>query len=116
MNQEEIDAYWAEVKTLEPPQIEYRLHYNDLGEIVMCSMSEHPAYTQYVVVTRAEYDRYFDYCVADGKLTKINRTRTNAVKLKKSTQGLCVIRNHAGVLLENTETYQDTEYYEYRSN
>jgi len=38
MNQEEIDAYWAEVRAVVSPKIEYRLHYNEDGDITMAHL------------------------------------------------------------------------------
>jgi hypothetical protein len=96
--------------TVEEP-IEYRLHYNDIGEITTCTMRQHPENTQYLIVTKIEYDNYFRYVVVDNKLNKIDMNSGNRVQLKSSTQGYCVVKNHAGIILENEE-YQDVEYYE----
>jgi hypothetical protein len=121
MNQEEID-FWKEVERLtvpvKPLVLEYRLHYNDVGDIVMCTSldTDHPNSTQYVVVTKEQYDRYFDYIIVDGALKKIDRDPTYNVRLIKSNSGFLVAKNHAGLLLENTETFKDTEYYGYRNN
>jgi hypothetical protein len=97
---------------------EYRLHYNDAGEIVMCTnlSVDHPESTQYIVATKEQYDRYFDYFVDNGKLKKINKDAEYSVRLCKAEVGFRVVKNHAGVLLENTETFKDTEYYGYRNN
>jgi hypothetical protein len=96
MNQEEIDAFWAEVASLIKPvtvtQIEYRLYYNALGEITMCSMVDHPDSSQYIVVTKNEYDRYFDYKIVKGQLKTIDHDAGYRVKLEKSTRGFCVVR------------------------
>ena len=116
MNQEEID-YWAGVLPVVPTEIEYRIYYNDLGEIVACSMVEpHVDLPQYITATKDQYDRYFDYCVVNHQLKKINKEIANCVKLEKSTTGFCVVQNHANLLLEEQETYMETEYYAYRNN
>jgi hypothetical protein len=121
MNQEEI-KFWAEVESLtvpvKPLVLEYRLHYNDIGDIIMCTSLEadHPKSTQYVVATKEQYDRYFDYIIVDGTLKKIDRDPRYNVRLIKSNSGFQVVKNHAGLLLENTETFEDTEYYAYRNN
>lgn len=112
MNQEELDAYWAEVKVLTAPQIEFRLHYNDDGDIVLCSMSNHPESTQYIVVDRTTYDNYFRYQVVDKKLVKIDQTTRYSVQLQKSTQGFPVVKGHAGLVIEPNEEYKDIEYYD----
>lgn len=99
----------VETKAAEP--IEYRLHYNDAGNIVTCTMIQHPENTQYLVVNKAEYDNYFHYTVVDNKLKKIDMNPGYRVQLKSSTQGYCVVKHHAGILIEN-EIYEDIEYYE----
>jgi hypothetical protein len=116
MNQEEID-YWAGVLPVEPTEIEYRLYYNDLGEIVACSMTEpYEDLPQYKIVTKEQYDKYFDYCVVNHQLEKINKKIANCVKLEKSVTGFCVVKNHASLVLEEQEIHMETEYYAYRNN
>jgi hypothetical protein len=119
MNQEERD-FWAEVESLICPapavEIEYRLHYNESGEIVMCSMVDHPETSAHVVVSKDEYERYFDYCVVKGQLTKIDKSASYSVKLTKSTAGSRTVKNHAGIVLEPGESYTETEYYDHRNH
>jgi hypothetical protein len=112
--------FWNEVERLIKPavplKLEYRLYYNELGEIVSGSMVDHSGADNYIVVTPTEYDRYFEYRVVTGQLKKIDRDAGYRVKLKQSTNGYQVVKGHAGLLLEFGETYQKTEYYEYRNN
>ena len=116
MNQEEIDAYWAGVKEVIPPVIEYRIHYDELGQITMCSMVDHPDNTRYIVVDVETYENYFRYHVVNGNLVKIEHDAGYRVKLKKSDKGFKVVKNNAGLLLEDLETHSNTEFYEYRNN
>jgi hypothetical protein len=110
------NEFWAEVETLldrtTPEAIEYRVHYNEQGEIYLCTMQNHPVDTTYLVVTREEYDRYFDYRVVDAKLKKVDRDAVYRVKLKRNVTGFAVVQNHAGLLIEDNETYPDIEYYD----
>ena len=93
--------------------IEYRIHYDDTGNITMCTMQDHPAETDYIVVSKEEYDNYYQYTVVDAKLKKIDRNLGSSVQLKKSTTGYQVVKNHAGLILETGEAYtKDTEYYD----
>lgn len=119
MNQDERD-FWAEVESLVTPiakvEVEYRLHYNESGEIIMCSMVDHPESDHYVVVSKDKYERYFDYRIADGQLIKIDQHSTYSVKLTKSDTGYPTVKNHAGVILEPGESYTETEYYAPRNN
>ena len=91
---------------------EYRLHYDELGTITMCTMINHPTDTNYIVVSRDEYDNYFRYTVEKNKLKLIDNNLGNSVQLVKSTRGYRVVKNHAGIVLEPSEAYADTEYYD----
>ena len=112
------NEFWAEFEQLvdkrEPEAVEYRLHYNDGGEIYLCTMQNHPLDTTYVVVTKAEYDRYFDYRVVEDNLKKIDRDSGYSVQLKSSDKGYKTVKGHAGLLVED-EDCPDVEYYEYRN-
>lgn len=101
----------ADITPMVDEPIEYRLHYDSSGGIVMCTQQSHPENTQYLVVTADEYHEYFRYHIVDGKLKKIDTNPGYHVQLKRSNQGYRVVNNHAGILLEN-ETYKDIEYYE----
>ena len=87
------------------------MYYNKAGDIVSCSMRNHPESGRYLVVTPMEYENYFRYNVVDGVLKMIDRPHSYSVKLVKSDSGYTVVKNHAGVLLEPSETYNDIEYY-----
>jgi hypothetical protein len=113
------NEFWAEFESLLTPEsiekLEYRIHYNDGGEIYQCTMQQHPDTTQYLVVTKDEYDRYFDYTVVEGKLKKIARDAGYHVQLQKSDTGFPTVKGHASLILED-EDYPEVEYYEYRNN
>jgi len=119
MNQDERD-FWAQVESLIIPipkvEIEYRLHYNELGEIVMCSMADHPESNHYVVVSKDKYERYFDYRIVKGQLIKIDQASIYSVKLTKSNTGYRTVKNHAGLIIETGESYSETEYYDHRNH
>ena len=91
---------------------EYRLHYDELGQITMCSMINHPTDTTYIVVSQLEYDNYFRYTIIDGKLKKIDNNPGYRVQLTSSTNGYATVKKHAGLIIESTDTYQDIEYYD----
>jgi hypothetical protein len=97
------------------PEIEYRLHYDQDGTIILCSMQDHPADTKYVVVDRDTYDRYHRYCVVDGKLTEIKFDDGLQRPFVKSKTGFRVVENNAALLLEPSEEYNQTEYYDRRN-
>ena len=109
-NEEFIKALSMIQPIIEEPA-EYRLHYDESGEIIMCSMRQHPENTQYLVVTKNEYENYYQYIIDKGKLKKIDRTTEYRVQLKRSDQGYKTVKNHANIILEN-EQYTDIEYYD----
>lgn len=113
------DEFLKALAMLEPlpePVFEYRIHYNEHGVITQCTMRDHPTNTQYLVVTKEEYDNYFRYTVAEGKLKKIDTGIRYSVQLKKSNSGYLVVKNHAGLVLEPDETFSETEYYDRTNN
>lgn len=116
MSPEELKAYWAEVVDILPPEIEYRFYYNEDGAIVKCTMIVEETTEPYVVVEKAQYDRYFEYTVVNQQLKQIDRDSGYRVQLKLSDHGFCVVKNHAGIVLEAGEEYPETEYYAYRNN
>jgi hypothetical protein len=106
-----IRAFSLVEETVVEP-IEYRIHYDVAGNITMCTMQDHPDDTQYIVVSKDEYDNYFRYYVVDGKLKKIDIPTSNSIQLTKSDSGYLVVKNHAGIVLEPGEIYTETEYYD----
>lgn len=95
---------------------EYRIHYDDNNVITMCSMQNHPESAKYLVVDKETYDNYFAYQIVDGKLKKIDNNPGYTVQLIKSTQGFRCVKNHAGILIEDNETYINMEHYEFRNS
>jgi hypothetical protein len=89
---------------------EYRLHY-DSGGMTFGSMSNHPANTTYVVVTEYEYENCFRYEIYNSKLRKIDNNPGTRVRLSISTAGYAVVKTHANLLLEPTDTCAEIAYY-----
>jgi hypothetical protein len=119
MNVNSLDELIKALSLIEEPivePIEYRIHYDDSGNITMCSMQQHPNSSQYLVVDKYEYDNYFRYYVVDNQLKKIDLPTSNRVQLKRSDTGYQVVKNHAGLLLEPDETFSETEYYDTTNN
>ena len=102
----------ADITPMVDEPIEYRLHYDSSGGIVMCTQQSHPENTQYLVVTADEYHEYFRYHIVDGKLKKIDTNPGYRVQLKSSNQGYRVVNNHAGIILADDEEYLNVEYYD----
>jgi hypothetical protein len=107
---QEIDAL---IKPIPRLQLEYRLYYNSDGNIVACTQIADSTLTDpYVVATKEQYDRYFDYRVVNAQLKKIDHDAGYRVQLKRSTTGYAVVKGHAGLPIESTDTYTDIEYYD----
>lgn len=105
-----IKAMQAIQPIVEEP-IEYRFHYNQNGDIYMCSMRNHPTDTDYLVVSEKEYYNYSEYQIVNGKLKIVDKNPRYHVQLTRSDQGYCVVKHHAGIILESGEEYPTTEYY-----
>ena len=112
----ELHKAFSSLITPVPQILEYRLYYNDLGEITSCSMQQHADNGTYIVVTKDEYDTYFKYKVVKGKLKIIDNDDGYSVQLRKADAGVKVVKGHAGLIIEPEETYNNIEYYEYRAN
>jgi hypothetical protein len=111
MFSDELAKAFAMMKPIVEEVKEYRIHYDELGRIIMCTMTNHPADTTYIVVSRDEYDNYFRYTIKDGKLKKIDNNTNIRVQLVSNTKGYAVVKKHAGLILEPTDTYNEIEYY-----
>ena len=96
--------------------IEYRLHYNDSGDVYMCSMQNHPDSEKYIVVTKEQYDLYFKYKIVNGKLELIEHNVGIKAALVKRNHGFRVVKNNAALLLEKHEEYNNIEYYDHRNS
>jgi hypothetical protein len=105
---------------LDPPkvvEIEYRLHYNDVGRIYMATHlpTDHPTDTKYVVVTDPIlYENFWRYRVEQGNLIEIVYDSRNRTALHKGKSGFRVVKNHAALLLEDSEDFTNTEFYVHR--
>ena len=103
------DNFESLIKPIPKLELEYRLYYNEEGNITSCSMQNH-AEGNYIVVSREEYDTYFNYQIIKGRLKRIEHDSKYRVLLEKSTKGFPVVKGHAGLLIED-EGYTDIEYY-----
>jgi hypothetical protein len=92
-------------------EIEYRFYYDDFGKITDCSQTNHQETGNYIVVTEYEYKHYYQYYIENDKLKMIDINPGYRVQLKRSSQGYCVVKNHAGIVLELNERYPTVEYY-----
>jgi hypothetical protein len=111
-SEDELAKAFAMIQPIVEEVKEYRLHYAEDGHITMCTMINHPTDTTYIVVSKDEYDNYFRYTIVDGKLKKIDNNPGYHVQLVSSSEGYAVVKKHAGLILEPTDTYNEIEYYD----
>ena len=114
----ELEKFLAEVNALvdTPKEVvkEYRVYYNSNGEIVGQSMTEPHLEGDYIVVEQDEYENIHKYArVKDGELKVKVFSPGYKRQLVQGEGYFQVVKNHAGLLLEQDETYNNTEYYGY---
>ena len=109
MSQEFWDEVARLIEPIVPLEIEYRVYYDDDGNIYRCSMIDHEP-GDYIVVSKEQYDLPSHYKVIKGTLVKIDNDAGYRVQLRKSTTGYPVVAGHAGLLIEDEE-YPNREYY-----
>ena len=117
----ELEKFLAEVAALvdAPKEIvkEYRVFYDNKGEIIGQSMTEPHLEGTYIVVTEEEYNNIHKYAkVKDGELKIKVFNPGYKRQLIPGVAQFTVVKNHAGLLLEQDETYDDTEQYGYRDH
>ena len=114
----ELEKFLAEVNALvgTPKEIvkEYRVYHDLNGEIVGQSMTEPHLEGDYIVVEQDEYKNMHKYArVKDGELKVKVFNPGYKRQLVHGEGDFQVVKNHAGLLLEQDETYNNTEYYGY---
>lgn len=110
----------AEYDRQRPKSItEYRLYYNDQGEITAYCETDHPPDTQYIVLDNP--DQYFkqnthQLRVIDGVLVTIEKKLKTPGLLTKSNTGQPVVSGMAAIAIMPNETYNKIEYYDRPTN
>ena len=118
MNQNELNDYWAGVKEIPVVEVEYRLYYDNDGNITMFSESDHPE-GNYVVIDNPDIFLKHNtqlLKVVDGKLKITDPTVPLRGRLTKSTTGQPVVKGHAALALNVGEEYIEVEYYDRKAD
>jgi hypothetical protein len=79
-------------------------------------MLNHQEGDNYIIVTKEQYDNYTKYEIKNKKLVEIQDPNRILSSLVKSDIGFRVVKNHAALLLEPDETFDEIEYYDSRNN
>jgi hypothetical protein len=95
--------------------IEYRIYYDEDGNITACAMVQHPPGDNYIVVSRDEYENYFRYFIKNGKLVLLSSIKEQDYTslIVKSDTGIKVVVGQSNLVLEDDDQYLDVEYYNY---
>jgi hypothetical protein len=93
---------------------EFRIYYDEEGQVTMYCETDHPADTNYIVIENP--DVFFKtntgrLRVINGEL-KIVDPKLTRTHLAKSNTGQPVVKGMAALALEPKEQYQDIEYYD----
>ena len=118
LNMNTTDEFIKAIQAIEPisePKIEYRFYYDDSGKITTCSQTNHQEHGEYLVVTEHEYRHYYRYYIENNKLKMIDINSGYRVQLKRSSQGYAVVKQHAGLILDEGEIFLEVEHYESNS-
>jgi len=110
---DELMKAFASIQVSEQPQVEYRLYYNEQGQIYLGAQTknDYPEGDNFVQVTKDEYQNYNDYWVRDKQLVKIDKRPKHRVQLKVKDSGKATVKGHASIPLMDNETYSDIVYY-----
>ena len=115
-NESELVKALEELIVTPDPVTEYRLYYDEFGNVVMCMMQGPFPEGRYIVVTKEQYEMYFKYRIVKGKLELIPVNHGYRVPFIKNKKGFRVVKNHASLLLQDNEEYPETEYYDTRNS
>lgn len=114
MNDKAIEE--ALVNLIPPVSVvpEYRIYYDEFGNITACAMVQHPPGENYIIVSVEQYHNYWRYRVKNGKLEPIKIDASSTNILRKSDKGFKVVKGHANLLLDDKEHFENVEFYAYR--
>jgi hypothetical protein len=96
---------------------EFRLYYNDSGEIIGLWESNHPSGDNYIVVDNPEIFNRTNTSllrVTGGKLIVLDNRTVEKFRLEKSTVGQPVVRGHAAIALYSNTEYVDVDFYNFK--
>jgi hypothetical protein len=97
---------------------EFRVYYNQCGEVTGYCETDHPPDTNYIVIENPDVvfrNNTIKLRVVDGEL-KIIEPKLTRTRLAKSHTGQLVVQGIAALALEPGEQYSNTEYYDRTTN
>lgn len=120
---EEIIRQLDELGLLDKPKNvkkEFRWYYDDHGNITGSCVNPADAEMygfvgKYIIVDETIYNDFIKYRVLNDKPALIKSDSGQRRQLEKSNSGFTVVKNNAAILLEPTDTYKNTENYDYKN-
>lgn len=106
-----IDDFERSRPTIEK---QYRLYHNLDGTIIGLWETDHPE-GEYIVLDSPDFfhkNNSQNLRVVDNNLVLVETVKTIKPRIKKSTTGQPVVKNHPAIALKMGETYSDIEYYD----
>lgn len=97
---------------------EFRVYYNEFGEVTGYCETDHPPDTNYIVIENPNVvfgTNTSKLRVVDGEL-KIIEPKLTRTRLAKFHTGQLVVQGIAALALEPGEQYSNTEYYDRTTN
>ena len=110
-----IEAF-AHIEAQPVSEIEYRLYYDESGIPLFMTSADRPD-GQFILIDKEIYDRadYRHLRVRDGKLVILEDDYLHHQNLAKNLPGFRVVKNHASLVLRDTETYNEEETYGFKN-
>lgn len=96
-----------------------RLYYNPDGTVIGVWESDYPDGENYIVLESYSIFNMYNtqlLRVVDNKLIVLENYKLNRVRLHKSNSGQQVVFGHAALPLFPNETFDQTEFYDYKSH
>ena len=120
MNQQELE-FLKGLMSVEPIVVkeEYRAYYDDTDKILYTAANDFPENNKnWISITKIEYQTL--ECqwlwVENGKIVERKPNYNYFFSLHSSTKGIKIVKNHAGIVVEQGEEYADVGYYDKRNN
>jgi hypothetical protein len=117
-NEQELLKVISQLQHDAPIVEEYRAYYDADGWVTEFRANIFPPGDNWIQISRELYATYnYQWLrVVDSKIIKEVPNNNHYFSLTRSDKGVKVVKNHAGLLLEPDETYEDVEYYDKRNN
>ena len=120
MNQQELE-FLKGLMSVEPIVVkeEYRAYYDDADKILYTAANDFPGNEdKWISITKIEYQTL--ECqwlwIEKGQIVERKPTYNHYFSLTTSTKGVKIVKNHAGIVVEQGEEYTDVGYYDKRNS